>query len=368
MQKTNIGIVGCGNISNAYFTGAKTFDILNVVACADVNMDAARAKAAEHGCLAVTVAELMARKDIEIVVNLTIPQAHAAIALQALEAGKHTHCEKPLAVSLAEGRKVIDTARARGLRVGCAPDTFFGGGIQTCRKLIDDGLIGAPVAGTAFMMCHGHESWHPNPAFYYLPGGGPMFDMGPYYITALLNLLGPARRVSAVTARTFPTRTCTSAARQGEVLPVEVSTHLAGTVEFVNGAIITIVMSFDVWSHHHTNIEIYGTRGSLQAPDPNGFGGPVHALSVAEPGAGWQERALTHGYTGGHRCIGVADMAYAIRSGRPHRCDGALAYHALEIMHAFDTSSQTGRHVMLESTCARPAALPLGLTPGQLDP
>ena len=356
MQKTNIGIVGCGNISDAYFGGAKSFEILNVVACADLNMETARAKAAQHGCAAVTVDELMARKDVEIVVNLTIPRAHAAVALQALESGKHTHCEKPFAVDLNDGRKVLATARARGLRVGCAPDTFFGGGHQTCRKLLDDGLIGKPVAGTAFMLCHGHESWHPNPGFYYLPGGGPMFDMGPYYITALLNLLGPARRVSAITARTFPTRPCTSAARQGDVIPVEVSTHLAGTVEFVSGAIITLVMSFDVWAHEHKHIELYGTRGSLQAPDPNCFDGPVRAMSVDEPGAAWQDRSLTHGYTGGHRCIGVADMAYA------------LAFHALEIMHAFDASSQSGRHVLLESTCERPAALPCGLAPGQLDP
>jgi len=368
MTTTGIGIVGCGSISGAYFGGTqKTFKHLKVMACADLDMDVARARAKENDCDAVTVDELMRRDDIDIVIKLTIPQAHADIALQALESGKHTHSEKPFAVTLAEGKQILEAAERTGLRVGCAPDTFLGGGHQTCRQLLDDGEIGKAIGGTAFMMCHGHESWHPNPGFYYLAGGGPMFDMGPYYITALINLLGPARRVSAYTRQTFSERTCTSEARAGTVIPVEVTTHLAGTIEFQNGAIITLVMSFDVWAHHHTNIEIYGTEGSLREPDPNGFAGVVSAVLGSSRDAGWQDIPLTRSYEWAHRGIGVADMACAIQSGRPHRCDGKLAYHALEIMSAFDASSESGRHIELESTCERPAALPTGLSEGELD-
>ena len=368
MKSFNLGIVGCGNISGAYFGGTqKTFNFLKVVACADLNMDVAHARADENGCDAVTVDELMRRDDIDIVINLTIPKAHTDIALQALASGKHTYSEKPFAVTLADGRRILEAADASGLRVGCAPDTFLGGGHQTCRKLLDDGAIGEAVAGTAFMMCHGHESWHPNPGFFYLEGGGPMFDMGPYYITALINLLGPARRVSAITQRTFPERICTTEALAGTKLPVEITTHLAGTIEFHNGAIITIVMSFDVWGHHHTNIEIYGTGGSLQEPDPNGFRGTVSTLLAADREAGWQDIPLSHAYEWAQRGIGVADMACAIQGGRPHRCDGKLAYHALEIMTAFDASSDSGQHVVLESSCERPAALPAGLSEGTLD-
>jgi predicted dehydrogenase len=365
MKPVGVGIVGCGKICWAYFGGAQAYDFLNVVACADIVPEVAQTAADEYGCEAVSVDDLLARDDIEIVINLTIPVAHAEIALRTLEAGKHTHCEKPLAVTLEDGHKIVEAGKASGLRVGCAPDTFMGSGIQTCRKLLDDGLIGRPIAGTAFMMCHGHESWHPNPGFFYLPGGGPVFDMGPYYITALINLLGPARRVSASTQKTFETRTCTAEARNGEVLPVEVTTHVAGTIDFDCGAIITMVMTFDVWNHKHTNIEVYGTEGSMQIPDPNGFGGVV-STAVAADGNEWVEQAHTHGYEGS-RCIGVADMAMAIEHGRPHRCSGELALHALEIMHAFDTSSQSGRHVELQTTCDRPAALPSGLNEGELD-
>jgi len=365
MKPIGLGIIGCGGICSAYFGGARTYDFLNVVACADLVPEAARAAANEYGCEAISVDELLARDDIEIVINLTIPQVHAEIALRALKAGKHTHCEKPLAVTLEDGRKVVEAGKAAGLRVGCAPDTFLGSGIQTSRKLLDDGLIGRPIAGTAMLMCHGHESWHANPGFYYLLGGGPVFDMGPYYITALINLLGPARRVCASTQKTFETRTCTSEARNGDVLPVEVTTHVAGTVDFACGAVITMVMTFDVWRNKHTNIELYGTEGSMHIPDPNGFGGVV-STAVAADGYEWVEQPHTHGYEGS-RCIGVADMAMAIEHKRPHRCSGELALHALEIMHAFDASSQTGRHVELQTTCERPAPLPVGLKEGELD-
>ena len=365
MEKTKIGIVGCGAISGIYFQAGKTFEALDVVACADIIRERAEAKAAEHGCKAVTVEELLADPEVRIVVNLTVPDAHAPIAQAAVEAGKCVHNEKPLTITRAEGRKLLETAKAKGVLVGCAPDTFMGAGLQTCRKLIDDGVIGEPVAATAFMMCHGHETWHPNPEFYYKPGGGPMFDMGPYYLTALVNSIGPVRRVTSCTKITFPERLITSQPYCGKRVIVEVPTHVAGVMDFANGAIGTIIMTFDVWAAELPRIEIYGTEGSLSVPDPNCFGGPVR---VRRAGASqWEEVPLTHGYAENSRGIGVADMAYALRSGRLHRASGELAYHILDVMHAFHDASREGKHIELESTCSQPASLPLGLAHGTLD-
>jgi predicted dehydrogenase len=366
MKTTKIGIVGCGNISGIYLEAGRVFDVLEIAACADLLPERASAKAAEyHIPKACSVAELLADPEIEIVVNLTIPRAHAEVALAALQAGKSVHNEKPLAVSREDGMRLLKLGRERGLRVGCAPDTFLGGGLQTCRKLIDDGWIGEPVAATAFMLCHGHESWHPDPDFYYQPGGGPMFDMGPYYLTALVHLMGPVRRVTGSTRITFPERIITSQPKHGTKIKVNVPTHVAGIMDFANGAVGTIVTSFDVWAAQVPHIEIYGTEGSLSVPDPNIFGGPVF---VRRAGASdWSEVPLTHGYAKNSRGIGVADMAYALRSGRPQRASGDMAYHVLDIMHAFHDASREGRHVELTSTCTRPAPLPLGLREGTLD-
>lgn len=366
MTPTKVGIIGCGNISGIYFQAGKTFDILDIVGCADIIPERAKAKAEEHGCKAYgSVEELLADPDIQIVMNLTIPKAHASVAFAALEAGKCVHNEKPLAISREDGKKMLALAKSKGLRVGCAPDTFMGGGIQTCIKLIDDGWIGEPIGATAFMMCHGHESWHPDPEFYYKVGGGPMFDMGPYYLTALIALMGPAKRVTGSTRITFPTRTITSAPKFGTVVQVDVPTHVAGIIDFSNGAIATIITSFDVWAAELPRIEIYGTLGTLSVPDPNGFGGPVR---IRRAGASeWSTVPLTHGYQENSRGIGVADMAYALRSGRPHRASGELAYHVLDIMHAFHDASDSGKHIALESTCARPQPLPMGLRHGLLD-
>jgi predicted dehydrogenase len=249
--------------------------------------------------------------------------------------------------------------------LGCAPDTFFGGGIQTCRKLIDDGWIGQPVAATAFMTCHGHESWHPDPEFYYEVGGGPMLDMGPYYLTALVNLMGPIKRVTGSTRITFPERVITSQPKYGKRIKVEAATHVAGVMDFAGGAVGTIITSFDIWFANLPRIEVYGTEGSLSVPDPNTFGGPVR---VRRAGAQeWNDIPLTHGYTENSRGIGVADMAYALTSGRPHRASGDLAYHVLDVMEAFEDASRTGRHVEVTSGCIQPAALPMGLRPGELD-
>jgi len=366
MEKTKVGIVGCGNISGIYFKMCKWFEILDVGAAADLIPERAQAKAREFGVAkACSVDELLADPEIQIVVNLTIPKAHAPVALAALKAGKSVHNEKPLALTREDGKKMLALAKRKGLRVGCAPDTFMGAGIQTCRKLIDDGVIGEPVGATAFMLCHGHESWHPDPEFYYKPGGGPMFDMGPYYLTAIVALMGPVRRVTGSARATFAERLITSQPKSGTRIQVEVPTHVAGVMDFASGAICTIVTSFDVWAGQHLCIEVYGTEATMQVPDPNGFGGPVR---IRRPGdKEWAEMPLTHGYAENSRGIGVADMAYALRSGRPHRASGDLAYHVLDIMHAFHDASAKGKHVVLKSTCDRPAPLPTGLKPGTLD-
>ncbi|MCZ7647936.1 MAG: Gfo/Idh/MocA family oxidoreductase [Planctomycetota bacterium] len=367
-RKTKVGVVGCGAISRQYFTVMKTMKILEVAACADLFEDAARKRAEEFEIpRACPVKDLLADPEIEIVVNLTIPGVHAEVDLQILEAGKHPHSEKPLAVDRASGKKVLDLAKAKGLRVGCAPDTFLGGGHQTARRLIDEGVIGEPVAATAFMQGHGHESWHPNPEFYYKPGGGPMFDMGPYYLTALVNMIGPVRAITGVTRITFKERKITSQPKAGQLIQVEVPTHVAGLLEFHNGAVGTIVQSFDVWGHHLPCLEVHGTEGSMQAPDPNGFGGKVF-LRLPGKFEGWVEASSKHRYNEAGRGLGVADMAYALRSGRPHRVSGELAFHVLDMMQAFHESSDAGKKVVLESRCERPAPLPVGLQEGILDP
>ena len=364
MERVGIGIIGCGNISEAYLKAAAAFPILDVRGVADLRPEAARARAEAFGLKAMTVDELLANTSIEIVVNLTIPSAHVEVGLRAIDAGKHVHSEKPLGIRTQEARSLLDRAAKRGLRVGCAPDTFLGGSHQTCRKLVDEGAIGRPVAGTAFFMCPGHESWHPNPAFYYAAGGGPMLDMGPYYITELVNLLGPVEQVAGMTARARERRTITSQPLAGHNVEVEVATHVAGTLRFASGAVVSVAMSFDVPQHRHAPIELYGTEATLLVPDPNRFGG---AIEIGR-NKNWSERPVEHAYANGnYRIIGVADMAHAIRSGRAHRASGELAYHVLEVMEAFEVSSDRGTHVVIDSRPERPAMVPTDLSRGELD-
>jgi len=372
MKKTKVGIIGCGMISETYFNASKKFNILDVVACSDIIPERAKAKFEAHGVPNVTNDEIFANPEIEIVLNLTPPQVHSKIAIDTLNAGKHAYSEKPFGVDSDDAAKVIALAAKKGLRVGCAPDTFLGGGQQTARKMIDDGWIGKPLSGTAIVCGRGPEKWGQAP-FFYDYGAGPMLDLGPYYMTALVNMLGPAKSVTAVTTKGSDYRTFGAEVAEMyqdkykpyDRYPVTVTTHLTGVVEFQCGAIITVITSFDVYKHGHQPIEIYGSQGSLQVPDPNTFGGPVRVFRNGD--TDWQNVPLAYRYTDNSRSIGAADMATSLQSGRAHRASGELANHVLDIMLAFDKSSKLGAKYNLTTTCKRPAPLPMGLEIGELD-
>ncbi len=354
-----IGIIGAGNISAAYLKATKTFPILDVVAIADLDAERAQARAEEFGVAATNPTALLADPSIEIVINLTIPAAHFGVSKAILDAGKHVYSEKPFALTREQGDALLALAAQKGLRVGCAPDTFFGGSHQTCRKLIDDGWIGEPIGATGFLMGGGPESWHPAPEFFYKVGAGPMFDMGPYYLTAFINLIGPFARLTSSAHITFPRRKITSQPKYGQFVDVETPTFIAGVIDFENGAVGTLLTTFDVHGSEHKYIEIYGTEGTILVPDPNFFGGSVR---LKRRGANdFQEVPHAFGFTDNVRGVGTADMATAIQSGRAHRASGALANHVLEAMHGFLDASASGTHYAMKTKVERPAALPLHL-------
>lgn len=349
--KFGVGIIGCGNISEIYCKNLQTFEHLNLVACADLDESRAVARATQFKLTARTVDELLESDDIDLVVNLTIPDAHAQVSGAVLKAGKHVYSEKPLATRRKDAAKILKRAKKKKLRVGGAPDTFLGGAWQTIRKLIDDGAIGEPIAATAFFVGHGPEKWHPNPDFFYQPGAGPLFDMGPYYLTALINLFGSVKRVASLARASFPERF----APDGRAIQVNTPTHVAGSLEFANGALATLVTSFDVWHSQLPRIEIYGSQGSLLAPDPNFFGGEIFLRREDE--GQWRAASIEFPYTTNMRGLGVADMARAIRAGEPHRCSGEMTYHVVDVMRALLKSAEAGKQIKLKSECARPAPL-----------
>lgn len=359
-----IGIIGVGNISPAYIQGCRAFDALDLVACADIDTERAKKVAAEHNIpRALSVDELLADPDIDIVINLTIPAVHAEVSLRAIEAGKHVYSEKPLATTLEDGQKVMAAAKARGVMVGCAPDTFLFSQHQTCRHAIDQGAIGRPLAAVGFMASHGPEKWHPNPDFFYKPGAGPMFDMGPYYVTCLVNLLGAVTRVSGAATVSMPTRISGT----GREIPVTVPTHYTGVLEFESGAVATLIISFDMWGNHLPQMEIYGETGSITVPDPNGFEPREVRLDTpdVDKANAWavQSDPFREEWARG---IGLADMAEAIQAGRPFRANGDLALHVLEVMSAFETAYKSGQYVSIANRVERPEALPVGLPPRRL--
>lgn len=350
--KTKIAIVGCGNISDIYMKNSLAFG-LDVAACTDVDMSRAEAKAGLFGVTARPLTDVLSDPSIELIVNLTPPNAHAAVSCAALEAGKHVYSEKPLATNRADGAQVIELARSKGLRIGCAPDTFLGAGLQTCRKLLDGGAIGEPVAAVAFFMGRGMEMWHPNPDFFYQPGGGPMFDVGPYYLTALVSLLGPVQRLTGSSRISFPERLITSQPLAGTKIKVNTPTHVTGILDFVSGPIATVITTFDVWAASLPRIEIYGSEGSLSVPDPNTFGGSVRVKLAQEQE--WRDVPLIDGHTENSRGLGVSEMAAAIREIRPHRASGEMAFHILDLMQSFEEASTSGQHIAISSRCERPA-------------
>ena len=355
-RRVGIGIIGCGNISSQYLKAMQDFAVLEIIAIADMKPEVAEKKAAEFGLTAVPVDALLADPKVEIILNLTIPRAHVEVGLRAIAAGKHVYGEKPLGITYAEGKKLIDAAKAKGVRVGSAPDTFLGGGHQQARALVDSGAVGEIVGGTAFMGGPGHERWHPDPAFYYDIGGGPMLDMGPYYITDLVNLLGPVESVQAMAATPQTERLIYSEPKKGQTMPVKVFTHVAGLLKFKSGPIIQMTMSFDVPGHQHLPFELYGRNLSLIVPDPNRFGGEVKTRPATEKE--WTDVQVDLPYAdGNYRSLGVADMAHAIIEGRPHRASGDLALHVLEVMEAFETAAKSGQPVKITTPVERPAPL-----------
>ncbi len=358
-----VGVIGCGTVSEPYLRNMTASPQLEVVALSDLVIERAEARVAQFGVgRACSQGELLADAGIDLVVNLTVPTAHFEVTMAALQAGKHVWTEKPLAMDRTEAAALLKAAAERELRVGCAPDTVLGAGLQTGRRLIDEGLIGEPLAGAAFLMSQGPERWHPDPIFLYQPGAGPVYDVGVYYLSALVNVLGPVRAVTAFGRVLFPERTIGSGPRAGEVFQVTTDTYVSAILQFESGALANLVATFGVWDAGLPRLQVYGSGGVLNLPDPNTFGGPLTANLYGDD-AGWREVPLAYGHTDhcrNCRGLGVVEMAGAVRDGRTPRASGAVAYHVLDVMQAVAESASQGSHVVVESTCERPEPLPLG--------
>jgi predicted dehydrogenase len=366
MAKLGIGIIGCGNISTSYLRLAPLFKGLKVRAVADINLEAARARGEEYNVKAQSVEDLLANPEVDVVINLTIPDAHFGVTKRILEAGKHAYSEKPLVLTLKEGVTLRDLAKKKGLAVGCAPDTFLGGAHQQARAALDEGKIGTITSGSAAVLNHGMEHWHPNPDFFFLPGAGPMLDLGPYYVANLINFLGPVKRVGALTSSAQAERTISNGPRNGQTVPVKTPTNIHALLEFHSGATINLSTSWDVWHHKRNHFELYGTEGTLYVPDPNFFGGTVEIggkdgkLKALKP---WKHPfgKVNQNHNGrelaNYRTAGLADMVTALVEGRDARCSLERALHGVDVMTACLTSGETGKFVTLTTTCTRPAAL-----------
>ena len=364
----NVGIIGCGNISTTYLELAPLFHGLTITAVSDLDESRARAQAEEYGCEAMTVENLLRDSSIEAVINLTVPAVHAEVSTAVVKAGKHVYSEKPYVLTLDDGLALGKLAEDQKVRIGSAPDTFLGGAHQAARALVDSDRVGAIVGGSCHFMNHGLEDWHPDPDFFYQPGGGPVLDMGPYYISNLVQLIGPVSRVVALTSMPFSTRTISSEPRAGEIIPVGTATSAAALLEFVSGAQITLSMSWDVWSHEHNCMELYGTNSTLYVPDPNFFGGELRlnrgqedeVVAVDHPLAEinqFPEEGSDEDPRANYRGIGLADMIAAIGEGRAHRCDNRFALHVIDVMTSILKSGEEKRIVDIASSCNRPAAL-----------
>lgn len=369
MKKCGIAMIGVGDISGIYLQNImELFREIELIGVCDLVPEKAKAAQEKYPSLKIyqTMHDAFQDPNVDIVLNLTRPYEHFDVTFAALEAGKHVYTEKPLAATLEEGYALASLAEERGLMIGGAPDTFLGAGIQTCRKLIDDGFIGDVVGAAAFMICRGHENWHPDPAFYYQHGGGPMMDMGPYYVTALVNLLGRVNGVTARTKKSFPERTITSQPKFSTVVPVETSTYMTGILDFDNGAIATLMTTFDVHYQTQARFEIYGSEGTLIVPDPNTFGGPIQLLRAEE--GRYVEMPLLFDYKENSRGLGLADMAKALTEGnRSARTSASSLLHVLEIMTSYDKSSDLAARVDLETAYQREEPMKKAVLKGVLD-
>lgn len=360
-EPLKIGVIGVGNISDQYFAAFPRLPGLELVAVADLDSDRATLVATSHNVAALSVDQLLLSDQIDAVLNLTIPAAHVEIDKKALDAGKHVYGEKPLSLALDGGREVMSLATQNGFRVGSAPDTVLGTGIQTARQILDSGAIGNTVAASAFWSAPGHERWHPAPFFYYQPGGGPMLDMGPYYLTSLVTLLGPVASISGFTSRSTRTRLVETGPHAGTAIPVNVDTHYSALLTHRSGVVSTVTMSFEILATRSPLFEIYGTEGTIAVPDPNRFSDDVELFTSADPH--WRVAPVSAGYADAGRGYGLADMARAIETDRPHRASGELALHVLEIMDAIANSGAHNRFIQIDSTVSRPEPVPFGATP-----
>lgn len=383
MRNVNVGILGCGVISNTYIRDIKRFyPSLHLAACADVNVELAKSHAEKYqipsGC---SVEEMLAMEEVELVVNLTPPQFHMELNKKILQAGKHVFCEKPFAPTAAQARQVMDLADEKGLLVGSAPDTFLGSSLQTCRKILDDGWIGKPLYVTANMMSNGVETWHPAPANFYRQGSGPLYDMGPYYFTALAALLGPVKRVSAFSGTGFPVRKVYTGPLKGQEVLVETPTHYSGTAELVSGVIVSMNISFDIWHSNLPMFEIYGTDGTLEVPDPNMSGGRPRVYRkestldvLYDDSRETKEKQDTsvelpelYPHIGDYtRGIGVLDLACAIDEKRKPRVNAEMACHVIEAITGMMESAQDKKVYEMKTTCEKPEPIKTGTPAGRI--
>ena len=366
-----VGLIGCGHISETYFRAQEYFNNIRIIKCADINMETAKKCAIHYNIEAVTVEELLKDKEIEIILNLTIPRAHFEVSKMALENGKHSYAEKPMAVNFEDGKKLVELAKERNLYIGNAPDTFLGGGIQKTRELIDNGVIGEIKLGNAIFAFPGVQSYHPNPEPWFAENeGGPVIDMGPYYLTALVNLIGPAKQVQGRCTKVFEEREIGIGPKKDQKFKVETPTTYLATIQFENDCIIQITLSFDVVAHQRNHIELYGNKGSIIVPDPNMFGGSV--FTCKKLGGDWKEhktnkmplgkinirqkslRANEASINANYRGVGLAEMAYCIQNKKKHRCNGELSLHVLDIIKSIMYAARIGKRVNIKTSCQIP--------------
>lgn len=366
----NVGLIGCGHIAETYFRGHDYFNNFKITKCADINQEASKKCADTYSIQATTVDEILQDPAIEIILNLTIPKAHFEVAKKSLEHGKHVYGEKPLAVSFEEGQQLLETAHSKKLRIGNAPDTFLGGGIQSSIKLLDEGMIGNVRLGNAIFAFPGVQSYHPNPEPWFAEKeGGPIIDMGPYYFTALVNLLGPAKSVHGISTKVFKERVIGIGPKKGQSFQVECPTSYLVNLEFHSGAIIQVTLSFDVVAHQRNHVELYGDKGSMIVPDPNMFGGSV--FTCCDDSGVWQEHPTDHLPLGkinitthsgraneaptnaNYRGVGMSEMAYCIENNLPHRCSGELSLHVLDIIQSTMKAANSGVAQKINTTCRK---------------